>query len=204
MEPFWLNEDAAVSIGTVLRGAVAPGSRSPVKLVILVSYVTRPDEARHAFAEILIGNQFNDLRAAQDYLTKQSSWLDVVFISPGPLTDSETSDDPTRLQAVRLLDGGAAQGPISYARLASAMQLAAEDPKWVGKYALPVATTKIAWKLKHLESRIETLQAYARYKLLPALMYAVMYAAAGWGWGYVVGVRDGGELLRRYGLNIRA
>ena len=204
MEPSWLNEDAAVSIGTVLRDAVAPGSRCPTKLVILVSYATRPNEPWHTVGEILIGNQFNDLRAAQDYLVKQRSWLDVVFVSPGPLMDSETSDDPKQLQAVRLSEGGAPEGPISYARLASAMQLAAEDPKWVGKYALPVATTKIEWKLKHLESPIETLQAYTRYKLLPAAMIAVMYAVAGCGLGYVLGVREGGEWPLRFGLNLGA
>lgn len=204
MEPSWLNEDAAISISTVLRDAVAPGSRSPTKLVMLASYGTRPNEPRQALAEALIGHQYNDLRAAQDYLTKQSSWLDVVFISPGPLMDSETSDDPAQLGAVRLVEGESPEGPISYARLASSMQLAAEDPKWVGKYVLPVATTKIGWKLKHLESPVDTVLAYSRYKLIPELIRGIMFAVAGCGLGYVLGVRDGGEWPMRFGLNVRA
>lgn len=156
-------------------------------------------------AEALIGNQFNDLRAAQDYLSKQSGWLDVVLVSPGPLIDSESGEDSAALGAVRLTENAQHQGPISYARLASAMQLAAADDRWVGKYVMPLATTKVRWMFKDLESPIETMQSYTWYIVLPAVMRALTLAILGTTFGYILGVREGGQWpLRVFGWSLKA
>jgi len=153
--------------------------------------------------EALIGNQFSDLRATQEYLTKQSGWLDVVFITPGGLLDCESSDDPAQLEAVELSEHGVPDGFTSYSRLASAMQLAAADDKWVGKYVVPLATTKVAWKFSDAKEALEIVQTYVWRKVLPAAMLPCVLATLGATLGYVLGVRDQGQWpLRVFGLNL--
>ena len=85
-------------------------------------------------------------------------------------------------------------GPTSYARLASAMQLAAADNRWVGKYVMPLATTKIEWTFKGLEGSIKTIRYHTWYKVLPAVTRALTLATLGTAMGYIL-QRDGGRTV---------
>ena len=141
---------------------------------------------------MLIGNQFDDLRRAQSYLLRQAGWLDVVFIVPGRLLDSEERGSSAAGQ-VRLLDGADPEGVISYARLATAMQMAAADGKWTGIFVTPVAsTTKVPDGLKYMDSALETIGMALREDLLPWVFKRVGLGLVGAGLGYMLGARERG------------
>ena len=85
------------------------------------------------------------------------------------------------------------------------MQLAAADDRWVGKYVMPLATTKMEWTFKDLKSPIETIESYTWYKVLPGVTRALTLATLGTALGYLLGVREGGQWpLRMFGWNLKA
>ena len=204
LEPSRLNQDVLVSIITVLHDNVAPGARSPTKIVMLSAVTTRPGEPRRAISEALIGHQFDDLRASQAILLKQSGWLDVVFVSPGMLLDSEPTIDPLAVGPVELREGGAHPGALSYARLASAMLLASGDAQYVGKFLTPIPTTKVPVAWKHLKSQRSTIYYHFVYNAVPFLTKVAVLATISAGLGYVIGVREQGDWpLKRFGWDLR-
>jgi hypothetical protein len=201
----WLNEDAVTSIATVLHDRVAPGQRSPKKVVILAAHQTRPDYVRSEAGEVILGHQFNDLRAAQEYLLKQRNWLDFVIVAPGLMVDSESSDDHAVVRGVELVEKGYPAAAISCARLAAAMQLGASQPQWAGKFVLPVPTTKVPQGLGGFAGILEVLGLNLVHRVIPAMIPVLGFSIATAGLGYVVGAREQGSwLLQRYGVNLQA
>lgn len=202
-KPSWINADAVSSICTVLHNSVAPGSRSRTKVVLLSAYPVTPGLQRSSFVENMLVHQYNDLSATQDFLLKQKGWLDSLYIMPGLIVDSETDLDLACTAAIELKEGGEPVGVISYARLAAAMQLAAGDPRWVGKFATPVATTKVGFKFKHLESQRELFQALFTKGIVPYVGRTLAWITFGAGVGYFLGSRDGGAWMpRNLGVNV--
>jgi hypothetical protein len=204
LQPTWLNEEIVTSVVTVLHDRISPGSRSPTKVILLAANTTRPGSPRVAIAEAVLGHQFNDLRAAQDHLMKQRGWLDYVFLGPGMIVDSESSKDEAALKEVKLEEKGGPKGPISYARLATAMQLAT-GPQYNGKFVVPIPTTDVPSGLRYLDNPWDLVRVMFTYKLLPFLSSTLGIALVGAGLGYVLGVREQGAWpLRRFGVNLRA
>jgi hypothetical protein len=154
--------------------------------------------------EAILGHQFNDVRAAQRFLAKQAGWLDVVYMTPGLILDSESSADTKSTAAVRLHDGSEPPGPISYARLAAAMQQAAADSQWTGKFATPWPTTNVSKGIRHFGGPLEIIQSFATRKIVPTVFKTLAWVVVGAGIGYVLGSRDGGAWsLRIPGMNVR-
>jgi hypothetical protein len=194
-----------ISIATVLHSRVSPGQRSPTKLIILTAHQTRPNCPPQALGELALGHQFNDLRRAQDYLFKQQGWLDFVVVAPGMIIDSESGDSGAVVQGVKLEESGEPNFTISYARLAAAMRLAASDPKWKGKFVLPVPTDKVPFGIKHMVSAFEVVKVNVLHRLIPALTPIVGLSLAAAGIGYVWGVREQGVwLAQRWGVDLKA
>lgn len=193
------------SICTVLHDRITPGSRSATKLILLSAHATVPGQPRIWASEAILGQQFNDLRAAQTYLLKQHGWLDVAYVAPGLILDSESSEDAAATDAVKLQEGGQAHDTISYARLANAMQMAADDPQWTGRFILPVPTTKVTSGVKYLGGPGEVILTALKNKLIPYLGKTMALVMVGSAVGYVVGSRDGGSwVLRTFGINVRS
>ena len=155
--------------------------------------------------EMILGHQMNDLRAAQSYLDKQRHWLDSAVVAPGLLVESESSTvDAHVVGQVKLVDGGD-PAPISYARLAAALRLAASDAQWIGKYPIAVATSKVNLPVSQMvENPLMLLRVHFRHNILPWLAKSAGIAAIGVGVGYVLGTRDQGSwALRTLGWNVR-
>ena len=158
--------------------------------------------------ESILGNQFNDLRRAQDYLRKQAGWLDVIYIAPGMLVDSEEVTTATD-GLVRLTEGEDPKTAISYSRLAASMLEAAIPPtgekqdEWVGKRMTPIPTSKVPVGLKDFASARETFGVMIWHSLLPWAFKRLGLALLGAGLGYVIGAREQGAwLLDRFGVSL--
>ncbi|MCJ1471748.1 hypothetical protein MMC13_000388 [Lambiella insularis] len=197
--PSFLNQDALVAICTVLYAGTAPSTRCSTKVVLLSSTAVRPGGPGNVIGETLLFHQLNDLRRAQSYLLGQSRWLDVVVMVPGMLLDSEDGGAATARE-VRIKENSEDEGPISYARLAAGMQLAAADKKWVGKAVVPVPTgTKVPSGLKYMGSAVEVMRVAAWYEFLPWLLKRLALALVAGLVGFALGRNGLGSAVVRHG-----
>jgi hypothetical protein len=106
---------------------------------------------------------------------------------------------------VQLLDGAAQGHVISYAPLAVAMQMAAADGHWTGRFVTPAATgTSVPAGWKYMDGAWETVGMALRDDLLPWVGKRVRLGLVGVALGYVLGIREQDDCLaRRFGIDLK-
>jgi len=164
-EPNFLVQDVVQSSVAAIRANLWSTTAVKTRVVLMSAANISPamDRAKdpHPFPTSLIEKfgrdyvlkyTYQDLRRAQEYLFKQTSWLDFVVVAPGPIADVPDKDAELkqwRLSTTEL----PLQGPISYLRLASLMLSIAEEGKEFNhEVVLPIPTTPVANSLKDIES----------------------------------------------------
>lgn len=128
----------------------------------------------------------------------------MVYVAPGMLLDNEEESASAAASEVKLVEGEQPKGPLSYARLAMAMQQAATSDKWIGKFVTPIATTKVHASFRHFQSARETVGAFLSQKALPWLLKTAAFGFFSAAVGYIVGVREQGLwLANKFNVDLR-
>lgn len=202
-----LNRDCIQSVCAVLRRKLPKGAKSPTNIVLLASGGTNPTVVGDHISSVtnyLLFDQYGDLRLAQKYLEQQQSWLRWSTICPGAIVD--VREATSQWTEVSLAQNEGPKGPISYARLATAMLEAGEgsSDKHNHKYLTPLPTTKVVTSLKDFESAREVLLHFFRSQILPAVFKGTLLGIACAGLGYFVGVREQGAwIAANLGVDLR-
>ena len=141
-----------------------------------------------------------DLTRAQDFLEKQSLWLDWTVISPGIIVDDSSPlelNGPDATFSLVPEDSSSTAGtenhaeprPISYARLARAMLAASKDSNYVGKYVVPIPTArKVQFGWQAMEVQREVFGNFLFSQVIPAattwIAFGIVCAAGGYSYAY--------------------
>ncbi|MCJ1310444.1 hypothetical protein MMC25_004108 [Agyrium rufum] len=201
-----LNQDAVHAIcGALVTGLFGPGARSQTKVVLLSAMPVAPQHKgkegglmMRIFEKKILNHQYDDLTRAQDFLRKQSSWLDWVSVTPGLIVDTVEGKEVETQFRLSLTD--MPEGAISYRRLGAALLTAGAEDKegeWVGKFVSPIATekpVKMGWQ--GMETQRQLLKDVLSMKILPWLMKMAVYGAVFAAAGYAFGVRESGTFLQ--------
>lgn len=118
---------------------------------------------------------YDDLSRAQDYLEKQSTWLDWTVVTPGQILD--VAESPEANNEWTISSTQTPTTPISYNRLAAAMlSIASGQSHWNHKYVSPLANTPIRFQLSDFSTLRSVFLLWFRSQILkPVLRYSTIF-----------------------------